>query len=146
MFGKYYRQLDDKNRIVVPVKLLQELGYEFYVTIGFDQSLTLRTQDEFDKLRNKLEQNNSLNKDIRDLTRYIYANTELVKPDKLGRITIAKHLCDKIAITKEVVFLGVGNSCELFAKEVYDEREKFYEDEDNVNQLAQKLFEQGIKL
>ncbi|AXE60718.1 transcriptional regulator MraZ [[Mycoplasma] phocae] len=146
MFGKFYRQLDDKNRIVVPAKLLQELGCEFYITLSFDQSLILRTQDEFDKLKSKLEQNNSLNKDIRDLIRYIYSNTEMVKPDKLGRIILAKHFCDKIAIKKDVVFLGVGNTCELFSKEVYDEKESFYEDDNNVAQLTQKLFEQGVKL
>ncbi|BDX52682.1 division/cell wall cluster transcriptional repressor MraZ [Metamycoplasma equirhinis] len=146
MFGKYYRQIDNKNRVVIPAKLLQELGSEFYITIGFDKSLVLRTPIEFDKIKNKLEENNSLNKDIRDLTRYIFANTELVSPDKLGRIVLAKHFCQKLAIINEVVFLGVGSTCEIFSKEIYDAKENYYEDEENIDSLAQKLFEQGVKL
>ncbi|WP_228846920.1 MraZ N-terminal domain-containing protein [Metamycoplasma hominis] len=47
MFGKYYRQIDDKNRVVVPPKLLQELGKEFYITIGIDKNLVLRTVSSF---------------------------------------------------------------------------------------------------
>lgn len=145
MFGKYYRQIDDKNRVVVPPKLLQELGKEFYITIGIDKNLVLRTVSEFQKMKTKLEEGNTLNKNVRDFIRYIFGNTEVVSPDKNNRIMIPKHLLNKAAIDKEVVFLGTGYTCELFAKEVYDEQESYYENDDNVNDLAQKLFEAGVK-
>ncbi|WP_412031353.1 division/cell wall cluster transcriptional repressor MraZ [Metamycoplasma buccale] len=146
MFGKYYRQIDTKNRIVIPSKLFKELGDTFYITLGFDKSLVLRAKEEFENLKFRLEENNGLNKDFRDLSRYIFGNTEEVQPDKLGRITLPKHFIDKIAITKEVVFIGVGNTCELFAKEVYEQKENFYENEENIEMLTKKLFEQGVKL
>ena len=82
MFGKYYRQIDDKNRVVVPPKLLQELGKEFYITIGIDKNLVLRTVSEFQKMKTKLEEGNTLNKNVRDFIRYIFGNTEVVSPDK----------------------------------------------------------------
>ncbi|OKL23650.1 cell division/cell wall cluster transcriptional repressor MraZ [Metamycoplasma hominis] len=145
MFGKYYRQIDDKNRVVVPPKLLQELAKEFYITIGIDKNLVLRTVSEFQKMKTKLEEGNTLNKNVRDFIRYIFGNTEVVSPDKNNRIMIPKHLLNKAAIDKEVVFLGTGDTCELFAKEVYDEQESYYENDDNVNDLAQKLFEAGVK-
>ena len=34
MIGKYTAKLDDKNRLFVPSKLRQELGDDFYVTLG----------------------------------------------------------------------------------------------------------------
>ena len=129
MFGKYYRQIDDKNRVVVPPKLLQELGKEFYITIGIDKNLVLRTVSEFQKMKTKLEEGNTLNKNVRDFIRYIFGNTEVVSPDKNNRIMIPKHLLNKAAIDKEVV----------------DEQESYYENDDNVNDLAQKLFEAGVK-
>ncbi|AWX69713.1 division/cell wall cluster transcriptional repressor MraZ [[Mycoplasma] anseris] len=146
MFGKFNRQLDDKNRIVIPTKILKELGEQFYITLGFDKSLVLRTEKEFEKLKMNLESNNLLNKGLRDLTRFIFGNTEEVCPDKSGRITLPKHFIDKTAITKEVVFIGVGNYCEIFAKEVYDDKEKFFEDSNNIEDLTEKLLEQGVKL
>ena len=34
MIGKYSAKMDDKNRLIVPAKLREELGEEFYVTVG----------------------------------------------------------------------------------------------------------------
>ncbi|MBS7551993.1 hypothetical protein KII05_11620, partial [Weissella confusa] len=99
-----------------------------------------------EKLKSRLDENNSLNKDLRELSRFIFANTELVSPDKLNRIIIPKHLTLKTAIKKDVVFIGSGNICELFAKEIYDAKESYFEEESNIDDLAQKLFEQGVKL
>ncbi|ENY68590.1 Protein MraZ [Metamycoplasma auris 15026] len=146
MFGKYERNLDDKYRVVIPSKILSELGNEFFVTIGFDKQLILRDKNEFEKLRTKLEENNSLNKDFRELNRFIFANTELVNPDKSNRINIPKYLAEKAAIKKNVVFIGAGNICEVFAKEIYDAKESQFENETSINDLAQKLFEVGVKL
>ncbi|MDI3348422.1 cell division/cell wall cluster transcriptional repressor MraZ [Mycoplasmopsis arginini] len=146
MYGKYERSLDDKNRVVIPPKILSELGDEFFITIGFDKQLILRDKKEFEKLKSRLDENNSLNKDLRELSRFIFANTELVGPDKLNRIIIPKHLTLKTAIKKDVVFIGSGNICELFAKEIYDAKESYFEEESNIDDLAQKLFEQGVKL
>ena len=94
MFGKYYRTLDDKNRIVIPTKLLKELGELFYITIGLDKSLVLRTKSEFEKLRENLDANNQLDKEVRNLSRILFANTEELIPDKLGRITLPKYLLE----------------------------------------------------
>ncbi|MGX9339477.1 division/cell wall cluster transcriptional repressor MraZ [Mycoplasma sp. 1890] len=146
MYGKYERSLDDKLRVVIPPKILNDLGKEFFITIGFDKQLVLRDKVEFGKLKSKLEDNNLLNRDLRELSRFIFANTELVVPDKSNRIIIPKHLAFKTTIKKDVVFIGSGNTCELFAKEVYDAKERYFEDEIDINNLAQKLFEQGVKL
>lgn len=138
--------MSHKNRVVIPAKILQELGPEFYVTISLDKSLVLRTPQEFERLKTKIQDNNALNKNVRNLSRFIFGNTELVNPDKLGRIVLPKHLSEKITIKKEVVFIGVGNTCELFAKEVYEANEIFYDDDQNLEALAQDLLEQGVKL
>ncbi len=36
MIVKYSARLDDKNRLIVPAKLRQELGDVFYVTMGIN--------------------------------------------------------------------------------------------------------------
>ncbi|ACF07167.1 cell division protein MraZ [Metamycoplasma arthritidis] len=146
MYGKFCRQLDDKNRIVIPTKFLRDLGEEFYITAGFDQALVLRSEAEFEKFKAKLEATNKLNKNMRELTRYIFANTEEVKSDRLGRITLPKHFLDNFTITKEIVFIGSGNYCELFAKEIYDKKEAQFKDAKKIDELADELFKNGIEL
>ncbi|ENY54197.1 division/cell wall cluster transcriptional repressor MraZ [Metamycoplasma alkalescens] len=146
MFGKYERSLDDKNRIVIPPKILSELGNEFFLTIGFDKQIILRDKKEFEKMKSRLDENNLLNKNLRELSRFIYANTELVSPDKSNRIILPRHLTEKAAIKKNIVIIGLGNVCEIFSKEIYDAKENYFENEESIDDLAQKLFEEGIKL
>ncbi|WP_228846919.1 division/cell wall cluster transcriptional repressor MraZ [Metamycoplasma hominis] len=57
-------------------------------------------------MKTKLEEGNTLNKNVRDFIRYILEIPEVVSPDKNNRIMIPKHLLNKAAIDKEVVFLG----------------------------------------
>ena len=146
MFGKFNRNLDDKNRIVIPTKILKELGDVFYISLSLDNSLVIRSAAEFTKFKARISENSMLDKEFRNLTRIIFANTEELSPDKLGRVTMPKYLLEKIPIKKDVVFIGNGNYCELFAKEVYDNFEKTYENEENLDKLADKLALKGIKL
>ncbi|TPE57152.1 division/cell wall cluster transcriptional repressor MraZ [[Mycoplasma] falconis] len=146
MFGKYEHKLDDKNRLVVPAKILQELGSSFYVTIGLDKNLVLRSNEEFQKLTAKLQEGNYLSKENRAMSRYIFANTECLTPDKLGRVVISKHLLQKVAIEKEVVFVGNNLTCDIFAKDQYYKDEAELDHGDNVDELARKLLEQGVAL
>ena len=146
MFGKFNRNLDDKNRIVIPTKILKELGDVFYISLSLDNSLVIRSAAEFTKFKTRISENSMLDKEFRNLTRIIVANTEELSPDKLGRVTMPKYLLEKITIKKDVVFIGNGNYCELFAKEVYDNFEKTYENEENLDKLADKLALKGIKL
>lgn len=146
MFGKFNRNLDDKNRIVIPTKILKELGDVFYISLSLDNSLVIRSAAEFTKFKARISENSMLDKEFRNLTRIIFANTEELSPDKLGRVTMPKYLLEKIIIKKDVVFIGNGNYCELFAKEVYDNFEKTYENEENLDKLADKLALKGIKL
>ncbi|MBN0919197.1 division/cell wall cluster transcriptional repressor MraZ [[Mycoplasma] gypis] len=146
MYGKYDRTIDEKNRLVIPSKFRNELGNTFFITYGLDSSITVRNQEQFDLLTKKISENNLLDKNVRQFSRYIFANTEEVSVDKSGRITLPQRFIDKAAIKKDVVFIGLGNISEIFAKEVYEQTEAMINEEENFDQLAQSLFESGIKL
>ncbi|QJG67119.1 division/cell wall cluster transcriptional repressor MraZ [Mycoplasma phocoenae] len=146
MYGKYERSLDEKNRLVVPAKFREELGSTFFITYGFDNSIAVRSSAEWKKMEEKLQANNSLDKDFRLLSRHILSNTEELTMDKSGRITLPSRFLDRSAIKKEIVFIGVGNMAEIFAKEAYEKQEILLNDEVNFDELAQKLYEAGVKL
>ena len=55
--------------------------------------------------------------------RRIYKNIIDIEEDKQGRFTISPKLREELKIVKDVVFIGMGNTIELWAKEVYDEFE-----------------------
>ena len=53
MIGKYPAKLDEKNRLFVPAKLRDELGGDFYVTLGVNcghRCLTVYTAKDWQTL------------------------------------------------------------------------------------------------
>lgn len=73
-----------KNRLAIPSIYRQELGNVFYISLSLDQVLEIRSAEEFDKIKNKISQANSLNKNIRNFARFFFSNTTQVSPDKQG--------------------------------------------------------------
>ena len=68
--------------------------------------------------------------------RGIYSHIRELEEDKQGRFTIPQNWREKLQIVKEVVFIGMGNTIELWAKEVYDEYEaqqELLEDDEDEN-------------
>lgn len=113
MFGNYFRTLDDKNRVIVPAKLRDLLGNVCFITLGPDKVLELRDSNSFNAYREKLTSPNMLNANARQFARILLGNTFEVELDKAGRIALTEDTLNRAGLTKEVVFVGVGNKVEL---------------------------------
>lgn len=146
MFGNYSRNLDDKNRIMIPSKLRDPLGEIFYITLGPDGVLELRDSKSFEEWKNKLLSANTLNKKARIFARLLLGNTQEVTPDKQGRVKLEDSQIQKTGITKEVTFVGVGNKVELWPTEKFVDFEKEFEGEGSLDELAEKLLDDGVEL
>ncbi|MGL4183521.1 MAG: division/cell wall cluster transcriptional repressor MraZ [Metamycoplasmataceae bacterium] len=144
--GKYERSIDDKKRIIVPPKLRENIGNSFYVTINSDNNLEIRTKEEFQKFLDKIEENNSLDPLVKQFKRLILGNTQEVMLDKIGRFTLDELHAKTSAIKKEVVFVGMGSTIEIWAKENYEQYNDQVNSEDSLAQLTKKMFDKGIKL
>ena len=73
--------------------------------------------------------------------RGVYSHIKELEEDKQGRFTIPPKWREKLGIVKEVVFVGMGNTLELWAKEVYDEYEAQQEAmEDDDDESVDELF------
>ena len=52
--GEYKHSLDNKNRVIIPAKFREALGETFFVTIGFEGSLDVYTQEDWDDIIQEL--------------------------------------------------------------------------------------------
>ncbi|WP_127942687.1 division/cell wall cluster transcriptional repressor MraZ [Mycoplasma sp. ATU-Cv-703] len=143
MFGNFERSLDQKKRVIVPVKLRQELGMVFYATIGPDKVLELRDADSFNLWKSKLLGNNMLNSKARIFARLLLGNTAELNVDGQGRVMLPDHLIQGAQITRDVVFVGVGNKVELWPAETFKKFQKDHSGGKSLEELAQKLLEDG---
>lgn len=141
MFGRHNRNLDDKYRVVLPSPFKDELGEKFYLTIGLDKNVEIRSQDVFNQYINILNGKSEFDKNVRILKRFILGNTFEIELDKQGRISLPKHIIDSLALKKEVVFIGTGSIVELWSKEVLEEHESSISN-DELSNIAQLLSQQ----
>ena len=146
MFGHYFRNLDEKNRVMVPAKHRELLGKVFYVTLGPDKVLELRDQSSFNVWKDKLLSTNMLNSNARKFARVLLGNTVELQMDKQGRVNLPDTFLANANITKEVAFVGVGNKVEIWPKEAFDNFQNEFDGNESLDDLATKLLKDGVEL
>ncbi|MGL6124880.1 MAG: division/cell wall cluster transcriptional repressor MraZ [Metamycoplasmataceae bacterium] len=144
--GTYFRCIDSKNRAIIPPKMREELGNVFYITIGADKNLELRSKSQFEEFAQRIQSNNAIDPLIKKYNRYILGNTIEVELDKIGRFTITEQHLIPTAIKTDIVFVGVGSHIEMWSSENYAKSQKDLEDEDYLTSLTTEMFKKGIKL
>lgn len=120
MIGKYNARLDEKNRLIVPAKLREELGEQFYITLGVNcghRCLTIYTADEWQKLSDNF---NSLSISQRaGATSLIFMNAAECSPDKQSRFSLTGFLLNYAGIDREVMIVGRAGQAEIWDAEEF---------------------------
>ena len=130
--GEYHHNLDDKNRIIIPVKFREHLGDNFIVSKGLDGCLTIYTIKQWKKL---LDEFSLLPKTKKDARIYIHMLTSKASEctlDKSGRIKLPATLVEDVKIEKDCAIIGVDDHVEIWSKSKWEE---YYE-------LGSKVFEE----
>ena len=139
--GEYQHSLDNKNRIVVPSKLREELGEKFVITKGLDGCLYAYPIDEWQKFEEKLKNLPLTNRDARAFVRFFVAGATEVETDKQGRGLIPANLREYAGIEKEIVTIGALNKVEIWSKEKW---ESYNESDIDFDSIADKMGDLGI--
>jgi len=126
--GNYNYSLDEKNRLVVPVKFREILGAEgvdkLYVVKG-DSYLYVFPFPVFLELYENLKSWDFTQESNQNYVRLLFADALDVVPDKQGRIGLRKEMCEEVGIGHEVTIIGVLNRMEIWSPERWKEfREK----------------------
>ena len=120
MIGKYPARLDDKNRLFVPAKLREELGGDFYVTLGVNcghRCLTVYTAADWQTLSDNY---NTLPISQRGAaTSLIFMNANQCNPDKQFRISLTQFLLDYAGIDRDVMVVGRAGQAEIWDSEEF---------------------------
>lgn len=121
MIGKYAAKLDDKNRLFVPAKLRQELGGDFYVTLGVNcghRCLTVYTAADWQTLS---ENYNTLPISQKGAaTSLIFMNAVECEPDKQFRFGLSQFLIGYAGIQKDVMIVGRAGQAEIWDMAEYE--------------------------
>ncbi len=115
MIGKFPAKLDDKNRLFVPAKLRNELGSDFYVTLGVNcghRCLTVYTAADWQTLSDNYNQLPISQRGA--ATSLIFMNATECEPDKQFRFTLTQNLLDFAGIGRDVMIVGRAGQAEIW--------------------------------
>jgi len=141
--GEYHHSIDDKGRLIIPAKFREGLGEKFIITRGIEKCLFAYSQEEFQKIVDKLETLPFTKKDARGFMRFFLSGASEAEFDKQGRIHITSSLISYANIKKECVVIGSGDRLEIWAGDAWND---FFESaEDNMSIIAENLFD-GVGL
>lgn len=118
--------VDDKGRIILPRKirgaLPQEASDNCVLAAWLENCLAVFDIHTWTELTSKIQSGASVSDaNTRNLLRFLHSNSDDVKIDNQGRISINKKLLGFAGITDRVTVIGVGDHAELWSPERYEQ-------------------------
>ncbi|MGF7046146.1 MraZ protein [Paenibacillus sp. DS2015] len=142
--GEYQHSIDDKGRIIIPVKFRDLLGTSFVVTRGLDQCLFAYPKEEWAVMEQKLKSLSLMKSDARAFTRFFFSGATECEWDKQGRVNLPGNLREYAKLEKDCIVLGVSNRMEIWSKNMWNEY--FQQSEQTFNDIAEKLVDLNFDL
>lgn len=106
--------MDDKGRVIIPLKFRSDLGQRFIVTKGFDRCLFVLSEDDFRvNFDEKFEMQNVLDPNTRRLQHHFCAEALEATVDPQGRVAIPSNLRKYADIKANDVAMIVGMTTRL---------------------------------
>ena len=136
--GEYRHNIDDKNRLVIPSNYRSNLGETFIVTRGLEKCLYIYTQNEWQKIVDKLESLPFTKKDARVFVRSFFSAAASCNLDRQGRINITSQQAIYAGLEKECVIIGANDRVEIWDKKNWEEF--LHSNEEQLSDIAENLF------
>ncbi len=126
--------VDVRGRMSFPAQYLGVLGNSLCLTPNTDGSsyITVNSEEGFQKTLEEFQEKYTGSK-LRMIMRHWCSATVTVEPDKMGRITLPKELCDHAKINGKATVVGVGKYAEIWDEDTFREQEEA--DMEEINSL-----------
>lgn len=120
LLGTHTPKLDDKGRVILPSKFRADLGGGVVVTRGQERCLYVFSDEEFERIYEKIREAPLTNKQARDFQRMFLSGASAEKPDSQNRITLPPHLRTYAGLERELVVTGVGAHAEIWDADAWN--------------------------
>lgn len=120
--GEYDHSIDSKGRVSFPARLRKYLPSQsqdnFTILKGLDQCLLLYPAEYWLGVEERLSRINEFRQKERTVLRNFLRSADDLTLDKHNRLAIPPKLMEWANITNRVIFIGMGESIELWSPEL----------------------------
>ena len=117
--GQYLHTVDSKGRVFVPAKFRSDLQGNLILVKGLDECIVLYNETQWNDFIKKLETYGEMQ--MKKIKRFILASAFNTELDSQGRIVLSPELRTHAGIEKEVAFVGLNNSVEIWRPDKFRE-------------------------
>jgi len=137
LIGQYEGKLGAKGRIAFPKKFREVLGDKLIITLGYENSLIVVSEENWKALLEGTEGKPFIQSETRETQRFLLGGASSVELDNKGRLIIPGYLREFAKIENDVVFLGLSRYVEIWDKNLWlGYRQNL---EKNIDRISQRL-------
>ncbi len=115
LVGSYTNTMDAKGRVFLPAKFRSYLGEQIVIVKGAGGCLVIYTEEKYTEYVERLRQSGETK--VKKYLRYLSLSAMSVEPDAQGRILISSELREYAALSKDVLFVGMYDTVEIWNEE-----------------------------
>ena len=141
LLGQYEAKVDEKSRISLPKKFREQLGEKIVVTSGFENSLIIVPEREWESLLEGTRGRPFIEYETRDTQRFLLGAAEEIELDSKGRFILPARLRTFAGIENDVVFVGLGRYVEVWSSDRWEKYRLGLEE--NIEGIAARLVKKG---
>ncbi len=113
-YGEYEHTVDEKNRLTLPVRFRDALAGGVVLARGIEKNIDVYPRASWDANVARIAELDSLNREAREMKRFVFAGATVAELDKQGRVLVPPHLATHASVEKEVVLAGVHDHIEIW--------------------------------
>ena len=137
LLGQHVGKVGAKGRIAFPTKFRKILGDRLIITLGYENSLIVVSEDGWKALLEGTEGKPFTVGPARETQRFILGGASSITLDTKGRFILPLYLRDYAKIATEVVFLGLSRYVEMWDRNRWYQYRKHLEK--NIGTIAERL-------
>ncbi len=140
LLGQYEGKIDGKGRTAMPKKFREILGEKLIITLGYENSLIVVSQENWKQLLEGTEGRPFIEYETRETQRFLLGGASEVELDGKGRLILPAYLRSFGEIEDEVVFIGLSRYVEIWDKKKWVKyRENLSK---NIEGISQRLIKE----
>ena len=119
--GSFDHSLDGKGRVIIPASFREALGDDFTITINPNKTaVAIYPKEVWDRQLERLSHINPMDRVGLQYARYLMSvSFSGNSMDAQGRVLIPVKLRAKIGLTRDIVFVGLNQTIEIWDAETY---------------------------
>ena len=129
--GEYSRQLDERNRFILPSKIREKISDTIYITRSpSDKCLNIYNQEEWEAIAQKVrELPTGTDRNAAMFQRRLFAKAMSCEPDKQGRVPLTPELIEFADLKKDIVLVGSNTKIEIWDLERWKKIDELIDDD-----------------